>query len=661
MTTTPYAPQPTAAELFEWAKRVIGKGFKVLPIYGVKNGVCTCAAGAMCSSPGKHPFQFAKRPATSKNSATDDPDVIQEWLDQGWLGNLALVPGPRHVVLDVDDGEAGAAQMRALQEQYGKLPPTWTQQTGGDGWHPVYSLSTDAPPIGNSNGSLKRLGFDRIHVRGESQGYIIVAPSVHASGKQYAWINDLPVAPLPQEWIDLLAPKAVERPTVEPRSYDGEGRGTSYGLAALAKETVRVREAIEGTRNETLNDASFKIGQLIAGGELDQEYAVHVLLTAAEESLLPTDEATRTTNSGLTAGLEHPRAAPDRGVVSPSPENGRESATPEPEKPAGVESAPIPASIEAPFRLEVLTAREFALLPDPTGEDEIVGPVLRRGQRLLLGGPTGEGKSSLVMQLIRSALNTEDFLGWTPTEERQTALVVDVEQSVTSIKRLHRVNKLEECDDLYTCSVPAGLSLNSDPAHIAEVERIISEIQPTIVLFDPLYKLHDGDSNDERQIVDLMKLFDGWREKYDFALILLVHTRKPAPGARFSLNEFFGSSGLVRGAEVCLGLVVSKPGYSNLYFLKDREGRLPGKGTRWGLFFDADTGFTRDEKHELTTAEKIRELREQNPGITQKQVAEKLEVTERTVKSYWAKTGPEKPPEATAEQLAIGADDEDKN
>ena len=100
------------------------------------------------------------------------------------------------------------------------------------------------------------------------------------------------------------------------------------------------------------------------------------------------------------------------------------------------------------------------------------------------------------------------------------------------------------------------------------------------MLVDPLYKAHTGDSNDERSAVDLMRRFDKWRDDLGFALIIPVHTRKPPPATKFTVNELFGSSAYQRGAEIVLGLQRVRPGYSRLHFFKDRDGDLP-VGTAW--------------------------------------------------------------------------------
>lgn len=92
------------------------------------------------------------------------------------------------------------------------------------------------------------------------------------------------------------------------KKYNGTG-ASLYGQAALTAEYERVANAVDGTRNNTLNTSAFTIGQLVAGGELDHSFAFAQIIEAAVRAGLSTDEAERTAESGFEAGLEHPRSS----------------------------------------------------------------------------------------------------------------------------------------------------------------------------------------------------------------------------------------------------------------------------------------------------------------------------------------------------------------
>jgi AAA domain len=257
--------------------------------------------------------------------------------------------------------------------------------------------------------------------------------------------------------------------------------------------------------------------------------------------------------------------------------------------------APDPATgpIPAGFSITVETARQICALPDPDDSDQLLGPLLRRGARTIVGGQTGDGKSTLVARMLAAFVKGEEFLGWQGVGGK--ALVLDLEQGLRSVQRGLREAGLADCDDLDYARIPEGLSLDKNDVQKAAIERLLAANKYDVVSLDPYYKAHTGDSNDERQVDDLMRVLDLWRSRYGFALILPAHCRKPAPGAplTFTIHDLAGSGAFVRGAEIVLGLRRLSDGYSRLYFFKDRDGDL-AVGKSWGLLFDRTDGFRRD-------------------------------------------------------------------
>jgi energy-coupling factor transporter ATP-binding protein EcfA2 len=285
-----------------------------------------------------------------------------------------------------------------------------------------------------------------------------------------------------------------------------------------------------------------------------------------------------------------------------------------------------------PVELAAPTSKELHMLPDPPQSEELLGSLLVRKMRLVLGGHTGEGKSTFALALARAVTEQSDFLGFTGGGGR--ALIIDAEQGLKTIKRRLREAGLAESEQIHWLRVPDGLALNSNDQHAGALEAVFDSEEYTLVVADPLYKLHTGDSNAEREAVDLMKRFDAWRDRYGFALVLPVHCRKPMVGAKFTMHEFFGSSAYLRGAEVVVGLQRLSDGYSRLHFFKDRDGDLP-VGESWGLIFDREQGFRRDPddgKAKRTAADQIRELLAEEPGLTEEQLNARTGYAERTIR-----------------------------
>lgn len=246
------------------------------------------------------------------------------------------------------------------------------------------------------------------------------------------------------------------------------------------------------------------------------------------------------------------------------------------------------------LRLEVLTAAELVRLPDPDRSDELLGPLLVRGYRTVIGAHTGDGKTTIALRMIKAVLEHGPFLDWHGQGDGRV-LVLDLEQGLRSIKRRLREAGLDQSDRIDYARIPDGLILDKSDRQRAAVEELLATGGYAVVVIDPLYKAHAGESNDDRQMLALLRHLDGWRERFRFALLLPVHCRKPPPGVKFSIHDLFGSSVVVRGAEVVLGLTRVDDGYSRLHFFKDRDGDLP-IGRSWGLLFSPEDGYRRDPK-----------------------------------------------------------------
>ena len=93
--------------------------------------------------------------------------------------------------------------------------------------------------------------------------------------------------------------------------------GNTYALRALAGEVEVVRAATPGNRNNTLNTAGVKLGNLVASGALERAQVESELTEAALSTGLPQDEIRATLRSAIEAGMRRPRGAPERAKRKP--------------------------------------------------------------------------------------------------------------------------------------------------------------------------------------------------------------------------------------------------------------------------------------------------------------------------------------------------------
>jgi KaiC/GvpD/RAD55 family RecA-like ATPase len=290
-------------------------------------------------------------------------------------------------------------------------------------------------------------------------------------------------------------------------------------------------------------------------------------------------------------------------------------------------------------RLQVATLRDLYATESP-GYEPLLGPYIIRGLRTLIGAGTGEGKTTILMHMLKAVVNGGEFLGEQGVGEvegrRPKILIIDAEQSLPDIQRLADETGLQGSEDILYISAPDGLDLAEGSHDAAEVEEILEEERPDILVVDPLYKAARIDSNDERQAVDLMRLFDRWRAAYGFAFVMPVHTRKglkTQQGGQPSMDDIFGSGAFSRGAEIILGLRRPGPGFARLYIWKHRPGMIDA-GVHIDMRFERTEGFTRMDRDEgKSRTEMVVSLLALNPeGMTIEEIAIQMGLTKEAVR-----------------------------
>lgn len=240
------------------------RGWPSFPVHTPRAKGVPCSCGKRsCPNPGKHP-----RTPHGCSDATTDDQTIRGWWSQWPEANVAVATGHDGlVVLDVDPRKAGDETLSDLQNRYGKLPPTCEVLTGGGGQHCYFLAPLDPQtglhvPVPNS-AELVGPGLD---IRGTG-GYVVAPPSLHASGKSYAWevsgdpSDGVQLAEIPA-WLLALALR----------------RRTSSGASQPAPETVTA-----GGRN----DAMYRLACSLRAKGLDIEEILAAMLIANQRRCVP--------------------------------------------------------------------------------------------------------------------------------------------------------------------------------------------------------------------------------------------------------------------------------------------------------------------------------------------------------------------------------------
>lgn len=201
---------------------------------------------------------------------------------------------------------------------------------------------------------------------------------------------------------------------------------------------------------------------------------------------------------------------------------------------------------------------EFLATEDPP-YDWIVPDLLERGDRLMLTGLEGLGKSVLVRQLaVCIAAGLHPFT-LEPTDPHRV-LIIDCENSerqsrrrfrplaAASIKARHRVPD----GALRIIHRPEGIDLTRGDDAAWLLERVAAH-QPDVLFIGPFYRLHNANINDELPARKTVAVLDQVRTSVDCALIIEAHSGHGEPGRLRSVRPA-GSSLQLRWPEFGLGL-----------------------------------------------------------------------------------------------------------
>lgn len=309
----------TTSRTLHAALAVAARGWPVFPLkphgsYPALHGQAECPGTGICANGHLKPEQ----------RATTDPARIRAcWSDDEY--NIGLATGPADlVVLDFDVPKPGKPIPRRWAEQgaangldvfllvcadAGQVPPldTFTVQTPSGGTHLYFTAPSDVE-LRNTQGERGNgLGWG---IDTRAHGGYVLAPGSIRKGRRYTITDNRPPAPLPDWLVQRLRPKPLppRRPTA---ITTGVGRRGGYLAAAIRAEVQRVENAEGGTRNFSLYCAANALGQLVAGGELDEQEVTEALLAAARghiaDRAYSENQAYKTIASGLRAGASRPR------------------------------------------------------------------------------------------------------------------------------------------------------------------------------------------------------------------------------------------------------------------------------------------------------------------------------------------------------------------
>ena len=207
-------------------------GWPLVQIYGMRSGVCMCRKGAECGTPGKHPIHDEWL-----SHVTTNEDVIASWFEGGQPWNIGLPLGPSSGLVDIEwDDEKSFA----VAKRFGLIGIPTVGYSSSRGGHRLWKL--DKRLIDLPKGVQKLDGLEVRFGGGGKMSQSIIPPSVHHTGKCYAWEPGMS----PDDIEPAAMPEALVLAVIAAVGGDGGGEGM------VTKDTIFQKVILEGERHDCM-------------------------------------------------------------------------------------------------------------------------------------------------------------------------------------------------------------------------------------------------------------------------------------------------------------------------------------------------------------------------------------------------------------------------
>lgn len=403
----------------------------------------------------------------SKKGVTED--LVTAWW-KGNTDNIAILTGEVSdlVVVDIDPGRGDTAKVVRDLDKLGTL----SVETGGGGKH--YYFLHPGTPVKN------QVGAGGVDIRGDG-GYVIAPPSVHpATGRKYTWAHSAPPLPLP-EWVLEINQKPAQE-------------AADTWLSDLFSGKVQL-----GQRN----DSVAKLAGYYAKKGIPSDVAVLMVQQWNKDlaSPLSNDEIEVT-------------------VLSVYRTAGRNK---------GPESYPGLKMVPCQDFMRQNLGRQAKWLLEGWLPDETIGFVV---------AAPGSYKTWLMMDMAWSVATGALFLGTVKPARTGPVLLFQQEDYGPSIaERLATVSNTGftvaggavelrggDFDVPIYHHEDAALRLDN-PAALKDLEELIKEIRPVLVICDPLYSIVSQEDHMARAIEHLFEL-KRLRNEYGVSFVIAAHSKK---------------------------------------------------------------------------------------------------------------------------------------
>jgi hypothetical protein len=288
----------------EWATAYAANGWRIFPLHTPQGAGCSC--GESGCKVGKHP-----RISNWQNAASCDPATVAAWWKQYPDANIALSLD-NLACLDVDGAE-GLESLAKLEAEHGILDPAVRQRSGSGGWHYLF----EAVP-----GVEKRIKFQPgLDMLTGAGSYIVAAPSLHASGGRYEWVDEYSPLSAHRDSVVLAAPPMWLLDAATEKRTSPKTAGAKRPAAERVPVDRIMGKALENIRaGSGRNDAGLWFFAQLRDNQYSRDEAVLTLRDWVAKANEATPSQDRYTQDEAKATL---RSAYSRDARDPWPEDDK--------------------------------------------------------------------------------------------------------------------------------------------------------------------------------------------------------------------------------------------------------------------------------------------------------------------------------------------------
>lgn len=431
-------------------------------------------------------------------------EQVDRWMSALTGAGVGVVTGKVSgmVVLDVEHDCP-----TPVEELLRRWPTRLVSRTGSGGYHLFYSY-----PHGVGKISNRVRIFEGADLRADG-GFIVLPPTLHASGGRYEWVERGPMGAFPKELLDMES---------RPRSQEGEGW---------------IAEALRGVSEGGRNDTCARLAGYFFKKGLESDIVEALLQEWNERNdpPMPAREVRTTVRS-----IERSHAFAGEAPTSVEFEDDR---TPQ-ERAEG-------------STFDVMRMVDYVKGYGGGGVSWAVEDWLPDASITFLVSPPESYKTWLLLDLAVSVSANVPFLGRYRVLRPGPTMIIQQEDSHAGLtdrlaliveQKLNEQTVLEGDEwqvptmpDLPIYVHPSRMLRFDNERVLEELEKQIEAIRPRVVMIDPLYSTTSQVDNYMADLANQMMVLKTWRDRYGCSFVLAHHSKKNLDPDSTAREDSWGS------------------------------------------------------------------------------------------------------------------------